>query len=60
MELQTGRTLAALGLIVVLATLHVLSRGLLPPGYMTGLLWAVVFALAVWALVIWMRPRSKR
>lgn len=60
MELRTGRTLSALGLTAALASLHVLTRDLLPPGFMTGLCKAIVLAFAVWALVIWTRPRHRK
>jgi len=56
MERRTGHWLAALGVILLLAALHILLRKLFAPTYLVGFLWAVVTAVTVWALVMWLRP----
>ena len=53
---RTGRSLATLGVILLLAALYILSRKLLAPTYLVGLLRAVVTAVTVWALIMWLRP----
>ena len=56
MALETGRSLAALGVMVVLAVLYGLSRELLPHSYLIGFLRAAITAVCIWALVLWIRP----
>lgn len=60
MQRGTGRLLAAIGVMVVLAGLYGLSLEFFPQSYIIGFIRAVIVAVCIWALALWIRPGRKR
>lgn len=60
MRSRAVRRLVALGAGVVLAVLYGLSRELLPHSNSIGFVRAVIVAICIWALILWIRPDPKR